>query len=738
MPDKTPWRRLVVGERVRGKGGLVWMIERLHRADGHADITLRRDDETKQLTRPETEGVEVVPLAADLSDAENIMRVHTAPAGEFDVFPDASKYGASTMLAHLKIVHGIDVADVEKPFTRHIEAHGAGDAGHGHGAPAAEPAVEPAPVVEPVAVEAPATPAGRWPANVILDTDMASELDEQSGQLTSGKLLPHHADHGKQAGTLGAFDGAPGRESYGDTGGASRFFTTVPADDDSAAPAAYLDGAVRVYGGDCLDVLRELPDNSVDAVVTDPPYGLTEHRRANVEKALLAWLTGDREHVPNGRGFMGRDWDAFVPPPAVWDECFRVLKPGGHLLAFCGSRTIDLMMMSIRLAGLTEQAAPEIRDSIAWLYGSGFPKSLDVGKAIDKAAGATREVTGRYQPPNGQAWNLAHDVAGTEVGTIGHTSRAASLDVTAPATDAARQWDGWGTALKPAFEPIVVARKPLASGTVAANVQQWGTGALNIAATRVATSDDLNGGTYRGGSPDAGTGGGWGMRNGAREYVAPAGRWPANVALDGTQADVLDAATGNLSVNGPATYRRDKADAVKDRSSYVVDREGGDIRPGYGDSGGASRFFPTFRDESLPTMKYQAKAPTSERPSYWRDSCGCDDAWPVPAIKVHPLPDEWDKGTECGACGKPAKKVAHPTVKPLALMRWLVKLVTPPGGVVLDPFAGSGTTAEACILEGFASIIIERDPDSMPLIEQRIGRHLPATNASSDDDGDAA
>jgi hypothetical protein len=144
--------------------------------------------------------------------------------------------------------------------------------------------------------------------------------------------------------------------------------------------------SVEVRLGDCLDVMRTMPADSVHAIVTDPPYGLAEHKRANVEKALLAWLTGDREHVPNGRGFMGREWDAFVPPPAVWDECFRVLKPGGYLLAFCGSRTIDLMMMSIRLAGLIEAAAPEIRDSIAWLYGSGFPKSLDVGKAIDKAA----------------------------------------------------------------------------------------------------------------------------------------------------------------------------------------------------------------------------------------------------------------------------------------------------------------------------------------------------------------
>jgi hypothetical protein len=148
----------------------------------------------------------------------------------------------------------------------------------------------------------------------------------------------------------------------------------------------YAGGRVAVHHGDCLDVLRTLPDCSVDAVVTDPPYGLAEHPRSNVERALLAWLTGDREHVPDGRGFMGRDWDRFVPPPAVWDECFRVLKPGGHLLAFAAPRTYDLMAISIRLAGLTEAAAPEIRDTITWLTGQGFPKSLDVGKAIDRQA----------------------------------------------------------------------------------------------------------------------------------------------------------------------------------------------------------------------------------------------------------------------------------------------------------------------------------------------------------------
>lgn len=153
-----------------------------------------------------------------------------------------------------------------------------------------------------------------------------------------------------------------------------------------SAPTPYFDdGQVSLYLGDCLDVLRELPDESIDSIVTDPPYGLAELSAATVLTAIAAWMSGDRAHVPDGRGFMGREWDRFVPPPGVWDECMRVLKPGGHLLAFAGSRTVDLMTLSIRIAGF------EIRDSIPWLYGTGFPKSLDVAKQLDRMEYARRE-----------------------------------------------------------------------------------------------------------------------------------------------------------------------------------------------------------------------------------------------------------------------------------------------------------------------------------------------------------
>ena len=310
----------------------------------------------------------------------------------------------------------------------------------------------------------------------------------------------------------------------------------------------YSDDNVTVHAGDCLDVLKTLADNSVDAVCTDPPYGLE---------------------------FMGKDWDrpwAVSPTQSVgfagrqlwcerWAaECLRVLKPGGHMLAFGGTRTWH------RLACAVEDAGFEIRDSIAWLYGSGFPKSLDVSKAIDRAAGAERE-----QVAVAKGARNDDGYSGQGGGGAFGSAEDGTYALTAPATDAAKQWQGYGTALKPAFEPIVVAR----------NIFKH-------------------------------------------------------------------------SASGFTTMET------------------------YGDSGGASRFFPTF--------KYTAKAPGTERPT--------------------------------------ADGVAHPTVKPLDLIRWCIKLVTPPGGVVLDPFAGSGTTGEAAIHEHKRAILIEREPTYLPLIVARLSKPM--------------
>lgn len=414
---------------------------------------------------------------------------------------------------------------------------------------------------------------------------------------------------------------------------------------------------VTVHHGDCLAVLRDLPDNSVDSVVTDPPYGLSNTKPDQVADVLAAWVTGDTEAVPaNKGGFMGKTWDGFVPPPAVWAECLRVLKPGGHMAVFAGARTQDLMGLSIRLAGF------EIRDTCGWITGSGFPKSMDIGKAIDKAAGAERETVGSIPDrwtQKGSTYNMSTDRAQESVAVLG-----------APATPEAARWDGWGTALKPAIEPIILARKPLV-GTVAANVLAHGVGGLNIDACRVPTDEDTGraqGTDIKGGNFIHGT-----VKSDYVSQSHAAGRFPANVLLDEHAAKEMDEQSG-VSVSKKAP----RGDGSK--MGYHGGAGTQSLSDGHDDSGGASRFFPVF--------KYQAKAPKKERPVIVRED-----------------------GT----------KIQHPTVKPVALMEWLVTLITPPGGTTLDPFAGTGTTLQAARDKGFAAIGVEQDADYLTLIEQRLG-----------------
>ena len=693
----------------------------------------------------------------------------------------------------------------------------------------------------------------------------------------------------------------------------------------------------HVIHADCLAALRDMPDASVDAVVTDPPYGLSNTTPTQVADTITRWASGDREYLPTSVGFMGHEWDGFVPPVAVWDECLRVLKPGGHLLAFAGSRTHDLMTLGIRLAGF------EIRDSVAWLYGSGFPKSLDVSKAIDKAGGnplAFREFADAYAaavkasplnhsdidrhlgikssscywarrdhrgglPPR-HHWEKVRDLldlpaelealySEAERVVTGRHATGIKAGVSGlgkggegkerrdiPATDAARQWEGWGSAMRPALEPVTVARKPL-SGNIAANVLEYGTGALNIDGSRIggpsgrwpanvvldewtepvlrlrynipsqvektireafgastshlpAVQDNHHGPAEQGGAPEVLLTQVQGdvdvresdgrecaaLRQGAHAGVAqederdqegatPSGREesplegrhilhtrlpdgedrsPVARGRSASGADeVSELVTGGLHTRASAGGGSDDGEAAdlgracashereegrqptgepgsafglgapedargggqgsvataegerrakgaplevlqrdcppqwhqyfevvghrRDGMAAELDRQSGnrpgavsngskttegmngtgtfkirqrEQKPGYADQGGASRFF------------YVAKAPKSERPVV--------------------------DGT------------AHPTVKPLALMRWLVRMVTPPGGTVLDPFAGSGTTLEAAMLEGFNAVGIEREADYLPLIHARIERATTALAAQAEAEGD--
>ena len=492
---------------------------------------------------------------------------------------------------------------------------------------------------------------------------------------------------------------------------------------------------MNIIHGDCLEELKKLEDNSVDAVVTDPPYGLSNTKPQQVADVLKAWVTGDTKVVPAGKGFMNASWDGFVPPPAVWEECMRVLKPGGHMAVFAGARTQDLMGLSIRLAGF------EIRDTLGWIYGSGFPKSMDISKAIDRqrndkretlavtarlselasAAGISRKdvdshmgtgdmggwwlstlphrcvvpsvenwaklrdfipgaheldaevwrLNGRKGTP-GEAWEK-REVVGKRPYTshkaahfVGGENNRVDVPITAPATSEAQRWDGWGTALKPAIEPILLCRKPL-DGTVANNVLAHGVGGLNIDACRVGTDDDTSRTPSVVGDTSAPMGRGIAM--GGRGHSA--GRFPANVLLDEHAAKEMDKQSGVLKSGGG--NKGPSSSSWFTSNSPNVD----DVRNP--DSGGASRFFPVF--------KYQAKAPKKERPVI-----------------------EKEDGT----------KIQHPTVKPVALMEWLVTLVTPPNGVVLDPFAGSGTTLQAALNEGFDPIGVEQDVDYIQLINRRL------------------
>lgn len=435
-----------------------------------------------------------------------------------------------------------------------------------------------------------------------------------------------------------------------------------------------------LFHGDCLDQLKKLADNSIDAIVTDPPYGLSDHKPSDVMDCLAAWLDG-KPYQTKKRGFMGNTWDSWVPGPEVWRECFRVLKSGGHLLAFAGSRTHDLMSIALRLAGF------ECRDTVMWVYSSGFPKSLDVSKQIDKMAGAEREVVSQHPNPAGNK----SGGSSLNMSVVGMPS---TYNITAPATEAASQWEGWGTALKPAYEPVLLFRKPL-SGTVAENVLKHGTGGINIDGCRI--GDDVVGWSgAEGGSDDSTQSKGRNYRMSEGEARPVTGRWPANFIHDGSE-EVL----ALFPVTKPSNSKPRNNGEFK---SVAKGREAPNTTFGHDDNGGsAARFF------------YCAKASKRDRD----DGLDGFEAAKTNFAAGTGLRNNGD-GTPRNQI--PSNKNVHPTVKPTDLMRYLCRLVTPPNGVILDPFMGSGSTGKAAMLESFSFVGIEREAEYLKIAEARISR----------------
>jgi len=396
---------------------------------------------------------------------------------------------------------------------------------------------------------------------------------------------------------------------------------------------------MQILHGNNLDLLKTLPDNSVDGVVTDPPYGLS---------------------------FMNKKWDYDVPSVELWKEVYRVLKHGGHVLSFGGTRTYHRMVVNMEDAGF------EIRDQIMWLYGSGFPKSFNIGKAVDKIQGNDRKVVGEKK---------RGDVQKAKEKGVGYLADVANRNNdkqfgygTEIITKGSSEWEGWGTALKPANEPICLARKPLSEKSVSENVLKWGTGGINIDGCRVefANDEDKKESTAKNQHEDFGTKpmtnnnvyGDYSMIE-PKNYD-PTGRFPANVIHDGSD-EVLQGFpnTGNGNGGKPYSY---SGKEYKNKETSMFNGDKPQAPSNFNDSGSASRFF------------YCAKANKSDR----------------------------GDGNN------------HPTVKPIELMRYLCRLITPPNGIVLDPFMGSGSTGKGAILEGFDFIGMELDPEYVEIAKARI------------------
>jgi len=501
----------------------------------------------------------------------------------------------------------------------------------------------------------------------------------------------------------------------------------------------------KVICGNNVDLLKIFPDNHFDSIVTDPPYGLGKEPIAS--DLMKDWIEKGYHEI-SGSGFMGKEWDAFVPQPIFWKEVFRVLKPGGHVLAFYGTRTYDWGVMAMRFAGF------EVRDCIQWLYGSGFPKSHNIGKAIDKIEGNEREVVGLTKTNGIKAITKSRVEQGYRKNlTIANVRDERVLD------KGNSKWEGWGTALKPANEPIVLARKPLEKGlSIAENILKWGVGGINIDASRISTENKKE---YENNCNRTNVKSHWGNSN--SESIVKAnnqGRFPANIILTHHE-DCVCKGTKKVNTKHPSQAKQSKPiggnyklsenktnqpyfnytdengnetvedwDCHEDCPIRILDEQSGDrsstrinnsndgkksvtnklfggsiqkkesYSKDYRDKGGASRFF------------YVAKASKAER------NKGLDVFETKQTIGGGGTYNE-EAGAKYGSI-KAEGKNFHPTVKPIKLMQYLVKMITPPNGIVLDPFCGSGTTGVACKLDGFQFVGLEQDPEYFRIAEARI------------------
>jgi site-specific DNA-methyltransferase (adenine-specific) len=517
---------------------------------------------------------------------------------------------------------------------------------------------------------------------------------------------------------------------------------------------------MKVIHGNNIEILKQYPDNYFDAIVTDCPYGLG--KEPNAEALMKDWIEKGYHEI-QGSGFMGKEWDAFVPQPIFWKEVFRVLKHGGHVLAFYGTRTYDWGVMAMRFAGF------EVRDCIQWLYGSGFPKSHNISKAIDKMYGAEREILGisKNSRPNSERGNgLAHNDYGK------------TWNETITLNEQAKQWDGWGSALKPANEPIVLARKPLEKGlSIAENVLKWGVGAINIDGCRVGFKNESDNrvGTNAKYSNTSESDFFKGIKNNQQVYDSQ-GRFPANLILThhpececvGTKKVKPSNGSGKASEKGGGFSKGMFGDGTSDNIGggftdengeetiedwnchedcpiKILDEQSGELKSGkplgikkasngyggnygeipitgFGDKGGASRFFKQCNFEENVRFQYIAKASKSER------NKGLDGFENKPPMyESHRANYENTKGIEtpyagAGRTGNENRN-NHPTVKPIKLMQYLVRLITPPNGIVLDPFCGSGTTGIACKLEGFDFVGLEQDAEYCKIAQARIDNY---------------